>query len=656
MNAPVVHGELVQWRGAPDAGPPPWATPLAQPLAEVGQANQAWATLGRASRAVGRSALGAGLLALAWLIVVRGWWRWATDQAGRAGRAEATARGDHVAELHFRRRAILRTRLRVGLSVLVTAPILGGGGLVAWRTWPPTTGEWVVLLAVHTVVMWVTAAGCAGIGQRASGPAPAPPAPAVAWVPVQQVAQPTAPALDHVQRAFVAAGIGTAGAPVHVERQERASDGWTAVVDLGEGRPAALALGRADRLAAALDVPVARLHLEELDQRRVTVHVAARDRSGERATSPLAGAQRWSILSQPVPVGRTARGAPVAVHLFRQGVLLGGRPQMGKTTAMRLLVLAGLLDPAVDVWLADGKPGADWAAVRPLARRHVGDDAAACAAMLTEVVAEMQRTYAAAAAGEPGFEHGHISAGALDAGHRLHLVVVDEIQVFLDDPTHGKAILALAADLARRGPAAGIHLVVATQRPDAVTLPPVLREQLAVRIGLACSTSTAPIVVGRDAVAAGLDPSRIKQPGVAVVVGGHEMAGEGAVVQVDGMDLPTFTRAANRAGIVRARAGLLPVERPLPDLEQVIDGGGAEQQERLCRDVLAVFEPAEPALPSAVIADRLRASGWELDANELGRRLAADPLRVRSGRWRPATGGQPVRGFRRVDLLDAVAA
>ncbi len=56
----------------------------------------------------------------------------------------------------------------------------------------------------------------------------------------------------------------------------------------------------------------------------------------------------------------------------------------------------------------------------------------------------------------------------------LHPIVigVDECQVLFEHEQHGKEFEAIATDLVKRGPATGIVLLLATQRPDASRCPP----------------------------------------------------------------------------------------------------------------------------------------------------------------------------------------
>ena len=55
----------------------------------------------------------------------------------------------------------------------------------------------------------------------------------------------------------------------------------------------------------------------------------------------------------------------------------------------------------------------------------------------------------------------------------LHPIAIawDECQIPFEHPEYGKELIAIATDLTKRGPALGIMLMLATQRPDANSIP-----------------------------------------------------------------------------------------------------------------------------------------------------------------------------------------
>jgi S-DNA-T family DNA segregation ATPase FtsK/SpoIIIE len=66
----------------------------------------------------------------------------------------------------------------------------------------------------------------------------------------------------------------------------------------------------------------------------------------------------------------------------------------------------------------------------------------------------------------------------------LVLIAIDEVQRYFEHPMHGETIADLLTELVKVGPAAGYMLVLATQKPDAMTIPPKLRDNSGTRFAL----------------------------------------------------------------------------------------------------------------------------------------------------------------------------
>src|SRR5690606_17932799 len=68
----------------------------------------------------------------------------------------------------------------------------------------------------------------------------------------------------------------------------------------------------------------------------------------------------------------------------------------------------------------------------------------------------------------------------------LHPIVggVDECQRWFEHPVHGKELEAICTDVVKRGPALGMTLILATQRPDANSLPTAIGSNLVLRFCL----------------------------------------------------------------------------------------------------------------------------------------------------------------------------
>jgi DNA segregation ATPase FtsK/SpoIIIE-like protein len=71
-----------------------------------------------------------------------------------------------------------------------------------------------------------------------------------------------------------------------------------------------------------------------------------------------------------------------------------------------------------------------------------------------------------------------------------HVVVLDEYADLVSDKDERKLIEALLQRLAQKGRSAGIHVVVATQRPSADIITPVIRSNLPAQLALRVKDAT----------------------------------------------------------------------------------------------------------------------------------------------------------------------
>jgi S-DNA-T family DNA segregation ATPase FtsK/SpoIIIE len=292
-----------------------------------------------------------------------------------------------------------------------------------------------------------------------------------------------------------------------VERASRQGEGWAITVDLPATRKAADVIKHREALASALAVDEVQLIAERVrgtggHAGRVALWVADRDPYvSPPLPSPLVKADRWDAW-RPIPFGRDARNRPIFLPLVWTSLLVGAIPRQGKTFAARLPAAGLILDPYTRLYVFDGKGGKDWEAARRVAHRFVcGDElkhAEAARDYLIELVAEVQSRYARMATLDdetcPESKITPALSRDTSTGMPITAVILDEVQVFLENPTRqvvggtkttlGAHIADLLTYLAKKGPAAGIVVILATQRPDSTTIPSRLRAVLGSRFAL----------------------------------------------------------------------------------------------------------------------------------------------------------------------------
>ncbi|MPZ61591.1 MAG: cell division protein FtsK [Propionibacteriales bacterium] len=444
--------------------------------------------------------------------------------------------------------------------------------------------------------------------------------------------QPDKPVLDHavvtprarkltadvVLRAFIAGGLCKENDPIQFPQPiQRDGNGWRAVIDLPWGVTAEQAIKRRDRIASGLDLDEVQVWLERVrgttgSARRVGLWVADEDPYAKPSGRwPWAEQKAEASLFEPFPFGQDQRGRLIELLLMFTSVLVGAIPRMGKTLAARLLLLAAALDPYVEQHIFDGKGGRDWKPFEKIAHRFgLGVRSQVVQALrddLLDLREEMNRRYDVL--GTLPVElcpDGRITPRlARMKSKGLHPIVIgiDECQRYFEDPTYGDEIVTLLTELAKVGPAVGIILVLATQKPDEKSVPTRLRDVIGTRFALKTMTwQSSEAVLGAGSYSAGYDASRFQRAhkGVGLLLGADDTGyiEEGLTVRTflgDGADIE---KVIDRAHAARVNAGTL---------SGVAAGETPAQGEEISvlDDTRAVFAPGEDRLWSETILTRL---------------------------------------------------
>jgi len=212
-------------------------------------------------------------------------------------------------------------------------------------------------------------------------------------------------------------------------------------------------------------------------------------------------------MSGPVHLGLDENGDQVHVDLAERNMLLGGEPGGGKSNALNLIVAHGALSGDCRLILIDGKQ-VELGLWRQCADRFVGPsmtDALDCLRWLQQLMNDRYDKLLAAglrkitpATGEP-----------------IYLVVIDEYAYFsatVGTKPNQAEFSALSRDLVARGRAAGVIVILATQRPSHQVIDPSLRDLFGYRWAFRCTTDSSSDTVlghgwaGQGYTAADIDP------------------------------------------------------------------------------------------------------------------------------------------------------
>ncbi|MEU5543574.1 cell division protein FtsK [Streptomyces sioyaensis] len=398
--------------------------------------------------------------------------RWASDAEGDPVRRAMVVKEDAATYLKLSRQRDGRVRLRT-LVVILTS-FIGLGAALALYVLAPA---WLGAVSVSTVVL---ALGWAG--DAADDP-----------VINRAVELPKAQKLtsDIVLRALGALGIPAINQAQSKGREgftftapiTRDGPGWRAEGDLPYGVTVTDVIERRDKLASGLRRPLGCVWPEAVPDEhtgRLVLWVGDQDMSkAKKPAWPLAKSGTVDLF-KPVPFGTDQRGRWVNVTLMYIAGIIGAIPRMGKTFLLRLLLLIAALDPRAELHTYDMKGTGDLDPVgNAVSHRHAaGDDDEAIEYTIrdfrdlrtelrrrTKMIRSLPRDIC------PESKVTSELASKKELGLHPIVIGVDECQVLFEHPKYKDEFEEIATDLVKRGPATGIVLLLATQRPDAKALP-----------------------------------------------------------------------------------------------------------------------------------------------------------------------------------------
>jgi S-DNA-T family DNA segregation ATPase FtsK/SpoIIIE len=563
---------------------------------------------------------------------------WAFDREHKATRAEAIrALNLPEARAQYRQRKD-RVRWR-GPVFWIVAALTVVAGSVGWSLGTPLerVGGAVLLVAV-----------LAFVGRPKDKPM---------YTPALVRAQYVRLTPDLVEGALVAAGLAKLDREGRhdirwVDPCQRDGNGWLAVVDLPPGTTVQQAMDQRASIASGLHVAAERLWLErdKRSERRLRLWVGDVAMSEMTVPSwPLLKAGKVDVFGV-FPFGLNARGRIASMTLAFTNVLVGAIPRMGKSFAARLIALAAALDPTCELHVVDLKGGGDWVMFEPVAHMLVvgdePDDLAQIVADLRGLRAEMGRRYRMLRQmgrdKDPRAPEAKVTRElADDQALKLHPVVmaIDEVQVlFARSHDARDEAEELVTDLIKRGPAVGIILVVATQKPDKDSLPTGIRDNVGTRFGLRVLTNVASdMVLGGGMSVAGYKCHEFTRAdrGVGYLVGASDHI-DAEVVRSYYVDSAQAEQVIGRAWALRNDAGTLtgqaightPVVRAslLVDVLEVLDGDRAHCAE-LAERLSTGWPDQYAGWDAARLAGALRGQGVNVGQRKVGGRNATGVLR-----------------------------
>ena len=485
--------------------------------------------------------------------VVGGLTRWASDEEGRIPRADTIAKHDYegyrklvaVRDRHVRWRGICLALLGI-----------------------PTIGVAITLVSIGGPIMWGSLAALTAVFGFAGRPEDKP---VTDTAVVKTELKPlTANVVKRALTVIGLAGINKAPDEINfVAPITREGPGWRADLDLPYGVTAGEVAEKRDKLASGLSRPVGCVWPEsrpDIHPGRLVLWVGDQDMATAKQPAwPLAKRSKPVNLFEPFPVGTDPRGNAVVITLMYVAAVIGAIPRMGKTFLLRLILLAAALDPRSEIHSYDLKGTGD---LKPLARvshsYRAGDedeDMEYLMADIRQVHKELRRRTKAIndLPSKLCPENKVTDELASKKSLGLHPIIIgiDECQRLFEHDSHGDEAEAICEDLVKRGPATGIVIILATQRPDKDSLPTGIRANAVMRF---CFKVTGQLendmVLGTSMYKKGVNATEFsfKDKGIAYLVGEGDEPG---VLKSHFIDSPGAEAITNRAYAIREAEGRL---------------------------------------------------------------------------------------------------
>ncbi|MBB5871978.1 S-DNA-T family DNA segregation ATPase FtsK/SpoIIIE [Allocatelliglobosispora scoriae] len=585
---------------------------------------------------------------------VRGGWRWVLDREGHQLRLGAVHQNDPAEYRKLSMQRDSRVRFRAWLAGIGALVVSCAGG-VGWASL--TDGEQTLATIAGGFVAVVVFGLVGRPGDR--------PIAGTAIVS-SQVAR-----LDSDSIVHALSVLGLAAITARLAKNPQAirfpapivrdGEGWRATIDLPGGATAEQVIERRLALASGLARPVGCVWPEaepSVHPGRLILWVGDREMAATKpAPWPLVKAGAVDLF-RPFPFGTDPRGRQVGVTLMFASAAIGAIPRMGKTFALRLMLLAAALDPRAELHPYDLKGTGDFGALQPVAHRYRSgdddDDIAYALADMRDLQAELRRRAKVIRElpRELCPESKVTPELASLPAYRLHpvMVAVDECQRWFEHPEHGDELTAICEDLVRRGPALGITAVFATQRVDAKSLPTGISSNAVLRFCLKVMGHVAnDMVLGTGSYKAGIQATMFARSDRGI---GY-LAGEGddpQIVRTYYLDGPAAEQVVARARAAREAAGTVTGHA----LDPAASSERPRDEHRVLDDVLAVVPATEPKVWCETLAERLADHRPDAYAGWTGEQVTKALGRYGIKTVQVFRNGQNRRGIERTAIANAI--
>jgi S-DNA-T family DNA segregation ATPase FtsK/SpoIIIE len=423
--------------------------------------------------------------------------------------------------------------------------------------------------------------------------------------------------ISSLTQAFAKDGHGV-GYPAPITREKQ---GYRADIDLPHGVTAEQVVERRIKLASGLRRPVGSVWPmvdPDPDMHAGRLILWVTDRPFSKLPQPL-----WPLakrgqqdMFKPLPLGYDQRGALVTLLLMFTNVLIGAIPGMGKTMALRVILLAASFDPHCEIHAHELKGTGDLRAIEPLAHRYSSGPGDAATIDKTMASIREVHSYLGPRAETLKRLPRHMVpenkvtpelASRRDLGLHPVLLAIDEVQEVFESEHRAEAE-ALMKAIIKRGRALGIMVALSTQKPERDAIPTSITSNMGMRLCLRVMDWQAnDMILGTGAYKGGINATQLTNSDLGI--GFLRDGGIVTLVRSSYIDAVTADRIGARALGIREAEGTLTGDA-------VGTGHTARVTISIVDDVRAVFAGGETGLWSTLILERLAAlrpeiyAGW----------------------------------------------
>lgn len=320
-----------------------------------------------------------------------------------------------------------------------------------------------------------------------------------------------------------------------------------------------------ENVAKKVELALPVVQAADFQFRRVTNSVWEIDFFAEKRVTALDSPQvitmppavDWDTMSVYVFYDEFGKSQPLSLS-GHAASLVAGLPGSGKSAMISAFLTPLLCDPRVNVTVIDGKGASDYESLEKDVDLFFNDDTDFDS--FIEILESKQSLMRERVqtnkvlTGQSNFWNSELTSE-----RPVELIVIDECQAFFESSGRSKKekesierVIALVKDLVKRGRSAGVHVLLASQKPDSSSIPTAIRDLCGRRVAFRCTTREQALMVLGETPDGAPSPTEISAENIGACVVGSE---SGDLIQARAFYMPEKNIEAFLAQYGRPKSG-----------------------------------------------------------------------------------------------------